>query len=125
MKVGIVGASGLVGKTFLQLIQERNFPVNHLKLFAGSRNVGKRLSFRAKQLLLEPLSESGFSGMDLVFFSAGEDISYEWAPKAVEAGAVVIDNSAAFRMQAETPLVVPEINASLLPKKTGGDYCES
>lgn len=120
MKVGIVGASGVVGRTFLQLIQERNFPVSHLKLFASSRNVGKSLSFRSEQLLLEPLSESGFHGMDLVFFSAGESISYEWALKAVEAGAVVIDNSAAFRMQAEVPLVVPEINASLLPKNQAG-----
>ena len=120
MKVGIVGASGVVGRAFLQLIQERNFPISHLKLFAGSRNVGKQLSFRAKQLPLDPLSESSFHGMDLVFFSAGEDISSEWAPKAVEAGAVVIDNSATFRMQADIPLVVPEINISSISKNKAG-----
>ena len=117
MKIGIVGASGMVGRTFLQLINERNFPVQSLKLFSSSQNKGKTLSFRSKNLVLEPLKPTSFKGLELVFFSAGEVTSYEWAPKAVEAGAVVIDNSAAFRMEENIPLVIPEINISSVPKK--------
>jgi len=120
MKVGVVGATGAVGETFLNLLEERDFPVEVLKLFASSASAGQTRLFKGDPIAVEPLNDGCFSGLDLVFFSSGDDISKSWAPRAVQAGAVVVDNSAAFRMAADVPLVVPEINSDLLPSRKVG-----
>ncbi|HMN69993.1 MAG TPA: aspartate-semialdehyde dehydrogenase [Bdellovibrionales bacterium] len=115
LNVGIVGATGMVGEVFLQLLEKRDFPVGALKLFASQRSQGHTRRFKGQNVSIDPLSADGFKGLDVVFFSSGDDISKEWAPLAVEAGAVAIDNSAAFRMAENTPLVVPEVNGDILP----------
>lgn len=112
--IGVVGATGMVGEVFLQLLQERKFPVKTLRLFASDRSAGQTREFNGKSWKVETLAENGFDGLDLVFFSSGDDISKEWAPKAARAGAVAIDNSAAFRMDPEKLLIVPEVNGHLL-----------
>lgn len=114
--VGIVGATGMVGEVFLQLLSERHFPVKTLKLFASDRSSGQTRKFQNQNVPIETLSKGCFDGLDLVFFSSGDDISKEWAPQAVSSGAVAIDNSAAFRMDPEKLLIVPEVNGQLLPK---------
>lgn len=117
VNVGIVGATGMVGEVFLQLLEERNFPVGELKLFASDRSKGQTRKFKGKDIAIDVPSEQGFKGLDLVFFSSGDDISKEWAPVAVKVGAVAVDNSAAFRMDDSKLLVVPEVNGDLLPKR--------
>lgn len=114
INIGVVGATGVVGETFLNLLEERNFPVGDLKLFASQQSLGKNRKFLDREIELQILEESCMDGLDLVFFSSGDDISQEWAPKAVASGAYAVDNSAAFRMNPEIPLVVPEVNGSLL-----------
>lgn len=116
INVGIVGATGMVGEVFLQLLEERQFPVKSLKLFASDRSKGQTRKFRGQDIEIDVPSREGFRGLDLVFFSSGDDISKEWAPVAVEEGAVAVDNSAAFRMDDSKLLVVPEVNGHLLPK---------
>ena len=110
MKIGIVGATGMVGRAFLQLMEERQFPVQTLKLYSSSKTAGRTALFRNRDIPLESLGNTSFQGLDLVFFSAGEEVSRQWAPRASQAGALVIDNSSAFRMEQGIPLVVPEIN---------------
>ncbi len=117
INVGIVGATGMVGEVFLKLLEEREFPVGKLKLFASDRSKGQTRKFKGKDYEIDVPSEEGFRGLDLVFFSSGDDISKEWAPIAVKVGAVAVDNSAAFRMDDSKLLVVPEVNGHLLPKK--------
>lgn len=109
-KVGLVGATGMVGKVFIQLIKERNFPLEELRPFASDNSQGKKIDLLGKQWEIQTLKPNCFDGLDVVFFSSGDDISKEWAPQAVRSGAYVIDNSAAFRMDKEVPLVVPEVN---------------
>lgn len=109
-RVAILGATGAVGTELLELLASRNFPLGDLKLLASPRSAGQTLSFRGEQLLVEAVSETSFDHVDLVLASAGGSTSKIWAPKAVAAGAVVIDNSSAFRMDAQVPLVVPEVN---------------
>ncbi|MBX3020816.1 MAG: aspartate-semialdehyde dehydrogenase [Bdellovibrionales bacterium] len=116
LNVGIVGATGMVGEVFLNLLEERKFPVGKLKLFASSRSQGQTRRFQGIDVEVETLSVAGFHGLDLVFFSSGDDISKEWAPIAVKAGAVAVDNSAAFRTDPDKILCVPEVNGHLLPK---------
>ena len=117
--VAIVGATGAVGLEFLAVLERRHFPVRSLRLLASPRSAGKTLPFRGEQVPVEPLSEAGLRGVELALFSAGGSVSKEWGPKAVAAGAVVVDNSSAFRMQADVPLVVPEINAGEVAKHRG------
>lgn len=117
VNVGVVGATGMVGEVFVELLQSRKFPVANLKLFASERSQGRPIEFNDQAVEIETLQEGCFNGLDLVFFSSGDDISKEWAPKAVQAGAFAVDNSAAFRMNADFPLVVPEVNADLIPPK--------
>ena len=109
--VAIVGASGAVGVEMIRTLERRNFPVGSLRLLASKRSAGKSLNFREETLTIEELTLSSFEGVDIALFSAGGGISKEWGPEAVKAGAVVVDNSSAFRMDASVPLVVPEINA--------------
>ncbi|HVK60483.1 MAG TPA: hypothetical protein VM432_02985, partial [Bdellovibrionales bacterium] len=116
INLGIVGATGVVGETFLNLIEERDFPAGEIRLFASENSKGQIKKFMDREIALQTLKEGCFDGLDLVFFSSGDDISAEWAPKAVKAGAFAVDNSAAFRMNASYPLVVPEVNGDLLPK---------
>jgi aspartate-semialdehyde dehydrogenase len=109
-RVAILGATGAVGTELMALLAERQFPVSRLKLLASPRSAGKTLPFRGQAITIEPLSDRVFDDVDIVLASAGGSISREWAPKAAAAGAIVIDNSSAFRMDATTPLVVPEVN---------------
>jgi aspartate-semialdehyde dehydrogenase len=108
--VAIVGATGAVGVEMLLCLEQRNFPLGKLKLLASSRSAGKRMTFRGEELTVEELTHDSFKDVDIALFSAGGGISKEFAPSAAAAGAVVIDNSSAFRMDADVPLVVPEIN---------------
>ncbi len=108
--VAILGATGAVGQTMIKVLEERNFPINELKLLASPRSAGKELEYMGLKYKVEPVSEKAFEGIDIALFSAGGSRSKEWAPKAVEKGAIVIDNSSAFRMDDDVPLVVPEVN---------------
>lgn len=111
-RVAILGATGAVGSELLALLEQRSFPLAALKLLASPRSAGKQIPFRGESISVEALSEHAFDDVDIVLASAGASLSREWAPKAAKAGAVVIDNSSAFRMDATIPLVVPEVNAA-------------
>ena len=108
--VAIAGATGAVGTEFLKLLEARDFPMKSLRLLASSRSAGSKLKFRGENLEVEELTPKSFKGIDIAFFSAGGSRSKEFVPYAVDSGAVVIDNSSAFRMDEKVPLVVPEIN---------------
>ena len=111
--VAIVGASGAVGHEFLRVLEEQDFPIAELRLFGSTRSAGSRLSFRGKEYEIELLSDdSDFSGVDIAFTSAGAGTSKQYADVITRHGAVMIDNSSAFRMDADVPLVVPEVNAA-------------
>jgi len=109
--VAVVGATGAVGVEMARCLEQRNFPVSELRLLASARSVGKTQKFRGQELRIQELTEASFEGVQVALFSAGGGISKHYAPIAVRAGAVVIDNSSAFRMHADVPLVIPEINA--------------
>jgi aspartate-semialdehyde dehydrogenase len=117
--IAVVGATGAVGVEILRVLERRNFPVASLKLLASRRSVGKSLEFNGKPYKVEELSAEAFKGVDIAFFSAGATRSREFIPAAKAAGAVVIDNSSAFRMDPNTPLVVPEVNPGDLRKHKG------
>lgn len=108
--IAVVGASGLVGRKMIEVLEERNFPVGRLRLFATERSVGKSIDFKGKSYPVEKLGAGVFRGIEIALFSAGAAVSKEFAPIAVKAGALVIDNSSAFRMDLKVPLVVPEVN---------------
>ncbi|HXL69818.1 MAG TPA: aspartate-semialdehyde dehydrogenase [Rhizomicrobium sp.] len=109
--VAIVGATGAVGREFIGCIESRRIDVKSLKLLASARSAGKTAPFRGQDLAIEELTDDSFEGVDIALFSAGSGISKHYAPLAVKAGAVAVDNSSAFRMDPDVPLVVPEINA--------------
>ena len=115
----IVGATGAVGEEVLKVLEQRNFPIGKLVLLASKRSAGKSVTFRGKEIPVEELTEESFNGVDMAIFSAGGSISLKFAPIAVKAGCVVIDNSSAFRMDDNVPLVVPEINAGDIKKHKG------
>jgi len=117
--VAIAGATGAVGVELLQCLEQRNFPVKELRLLASARSKGKELTFQGKPVVVGELTEEQFDGVDIAFFSAGGNISREFVPKAARRGALVIDNSSAFRMDPEVPLVVPEINPEAASKHKG------
>ena len=110
LHVAVLGASGAVGQELLLLLAERQFPVGRLTLLASPRSAGQTVEWNGQTLTIEPVSADAFNGVDVVLASAGGSVSKQWAPVAAAAGAVVIDNSSAFRMDAEVPLVVPEVN---------------
>ncbi|MFD2256931.1 aspartate-semialdehyde dehydrogenase [Luteolibacter algae] len=108
--VAIVGATGAVGVEMLLCLEQRNFQLGELTLLASARSAGKKMKFRGEEIVVKELTHDAFEGIDIALFSAGGGISLEFAPSAAAAGAVVIDNSSAFRMEEGVPLVVPEIN---------------
>lgn len=116
--VAILGATGAVGQEFINLIEERNFPFAELKLLASARSAGKKLTVAGKEYTVEEATPTSFAGIDIALFAGGA-ASKEFAPHAVKAGAVVIDNSSAFRMDPEVPLVVPEVNPEAVRKHKG------
>lgn len=118
LRLGIVGATGMVGETFLELLEERKTPISELRLFASEQSLGKKIPWRGQDIPLAVLTPGCFKGLDVVFFSSGDNISKEWAPLAAKDGAYAIDNSAAFRMDLGTALVVPEINFKHIKNKT-------
>ena len=119
MKVAIAGATGAVGADLIGLLEQRNFPVSELRLLASARSVGKTLTFKGQEIKVAELTHNSFKGIDLALFSAGAGRSLEFAPSAVKAGAVVVDNSSAFRMESSIPLVVPEVNPEEAFKHNG------
>jgi len=118
LNVGLVGATGMVGETFIELLEERNFPVQLLRPFASQNSLGKNIILQNKSYPIETLAKGCFEGLDLVFFSSGDEVSLEWAPQAVKSGAFAIDNSAAFRSNPDYPLIVPEVNIEDIPSKS-------
>ena len=119
LTVAIAGATGVVGSTVRQILEERDFPVGVLRPLASERSQGRRLPFRGEEVVVERLTADAFEGVDLAFFAAGGSVSTEFAPAAVRAGAVVIDKSSVFRQQDGVPLVVPEVNADHLDAHRG------
>ncbi len=117
--LAIAGVTGAVGQEFLKILEERDFPFDSLKMLASSRSAGKKIEFKGKEYTVEELTEKSFERVDIVLFSAGGARSKQFAPAAVEAGAVVVDNSSAFRMDADVPLVIPEINAEAIAGHKG------
>ncbi|MCF7934953.1 MAG: aspartate-semialdehyde dehydrogenase [Synergistales bacterium] len=110
MRVAVLGATGLVGGEMCSILEERSFPVDSLVPLASERSAGRSVSFAGERVEVCPVSAEAFDGVDIALFSAGAGVSREWAPVAAEAGAVVIDNSSAWRMEPDVPLVVPEVN---------------
>ena len=108
--IAVLGATGAVGKTMLKVLEERSFPVGEIRLLASEKSAGKEIEFMGIKYKVQPVSPEAFEGIDIALFSAGGSRSKQWAPVAVEKGAVVIDNSSAFRMENDVPLVVPEVN---------------
>lgn len=108
--VAIAGATGAVGELMIQVLEERNFPVGEMRFLASSRSAGKVLKWKGNDLAIQEMTKDSFKGIDIALFSAGGGRSKEFAPAAVDAGAVVVDNSSAFRMEDDVPLVVPEVN---------------
>jgi aspartate-semialdehyde dehydrogenase len=117
--VAIMGATGAVGEEIRRILEQRDFPLASLKLLASSRSAGKQLEFRGEKLTVEELAPESFEGVDIVLASAGGSISKQFAPEAVKRGAVVVDNTSAFRMEPDVPLVVPEVNSHAIKEHKG------
>ncbi len=117
--VAVAGATGAVGVEIIKCLEQRRFPLKQLKLLASARSAGKTLSFRGQPLPVEELTDQSLEGVQIALFSAGGSISRRFAPVAVSKGAIVVDNSSAFRMDAQVPLVVPEINAQEIARHNG------
>ena len=118
-KLAIVGATGAVGQEMLKVLEKRDFPYDELVLLASARSAGKKITFRGKEYTVQELTENAFEGIDLALFSAGGSITKKFAPAAVKAGTIVVDNSSAYRMDPEVPLIVPEINPEDAKKHKG------
>jgi aspartate-semialdehyde dehydrogenase len=117
--VAIAGVTGAVGQEFLSIIEERDFPFDSIKMLASSRSAGKTIQFKGKEYVVEQMTDKSFDRVDIALFSAGADRSKTFAPAAVKAGAVVVDNSSAFRMAPDVPLVIPEINPQMIKEHKG------
>jgi aspartate-semialdehyde dehydrogenase len=117
--LAIAGVTGAVGQEFLGILEERDFPFDSLKMLASSRSAGKKIEFKGKEYTVEELTKKSFSRVDIALFSAGASRSKEFGPAAVEAGTVVVDNSSAFRMDVDVPLVIPEINPQAIKDNKG------
>jgi aspartate-semialdehyde dehydrogenase len=119
VNVAIAGATGAVGQEFLAVLAERDFPIRNIKFLASARSAGKTIEFKGKSYTIEELRHDSFKDVKIAFFSAGGSVSKEYAPSAVKAGAVVVDNTSAFRMKDGVPLVVPEVNPDQIHKHNG------
>ena len=119
IRVAIMGATGAVGQEFLGLLRERHFPISELRLLASARSAGKTMRFGEDNVEVQELTHGSFEGIDLVLASAGGSISKEFAPSAVKAGAVVVDNTSYYRMHEDVPLVIPEINPEAMENHKG------
>ncbi len=117
--IGIIGATGAVGTEMIRVLEARDFPVSELHLFASINSTGKRLTFRGESITIEELTAASFSKLDIALFSAGSEISKSWRSEAASADCIMIDNSSAFRMDSDVPLVIPEINAGDLKDHHG------
>lgn len=117
--LAIAGVTGAVGQEFLSILEERDFPFDSLKMLASSRSAGKKIEFKGKTYIVEELTKNSFDRIDIALFSAGASRSKEFGPAAVDAGAVVVDNSSAFRMDPDVPLVIPEINPQVIKDNNG------
>lgn len=118
-RIGVLGATGLVGEVLLRILDERDFPTDELRAFASERSAGRRLAWRGEEVALEVPAEGRFRDLDLVFTASGSDVAREWVPRIRAEGPVVIDNSSAFRQDPHVPLVIPEINAHALRDHRG------
>jgi len=118
-RVAIAGATGAVGVEFLRCLEERPFPLASLRLLASARSRGKKMTFAGREIEVEEMTKDSFAGIDIAFFSAGGSLSKEFGPIAAKAGAVVVDNSSAFRMDPAVPLVIPEINPDAIASHRG------
>ncbi len=118
-RVAIMGATGAVGTELLKILEERNFPIKSLKLLASARSAGKKLLFKGQELVVETLTHESFKDIDIVLASAGGKLSRDFAPSAVKAGAIVVDNTSYFRMDPKVPLVIPEINPEAIATHQG------
>ena len=118
--IAVAGATGVVGQQMLKVLEERDFPIKSLKLLASPRSKGKTLSFKGEDITVEVLSEDSFNDVDIALFSAGGGTSKKFAPHAAEAGVIVVDNSSAWRMDEQVPLVVPEVNAEATQNRPKG-----
>ena len=118
-RLAIAGVTGAVGQEFLDILKEKEFPFDSLKMLASVRSAGKKIKFKNKEYIVEELTEKSFDDVDIALFSAGGSRSKEFAPAALKAGAVVVDNSSAFRMDPEVPLVIPEINPEAIKRHKG------
>ena len=120
IRLAIVGATGLVGRTVLKVLEEKNLPVSEYVLFASAKSAGKKLKFMGKDYIVQGLNELSFdSGFDYAIFSAGGSTSKKYAPIAASKGCIVVDNSSAFRMENDVPLVVPEVNPEEIANNKG------
>jgi aspartate-semialdehyde dehydrogenase len=117
--VAVIGATGAVGVEMVQCLEKRRFPLSSLRLFASARSAGQRMSYAGQSILIEELREDALNGIDIALFSAGGSISKRFAPLMAAAGTIVVDNSSAFRMEPQVPLVVPEINSSAISEHQG------
>ena len=117
--VAIVGITGAVGQEMIQCLEKRNFPISKITLLATARSAGKKVSFKGEEIAVQELTTNSFDGVDIALFSAGGGISKEFAPSAIESGTVVIDNSSAFRMDPDVPLIIPEINPEAINPNKG------
>jgi aspartate-semialdehyde dehydrogenase len=117
--LAIAGVTGAVGQEFLAILEQRDFPFDSLKVLASSRSKGKKITFKKKDYIVEEMTKDSFEGVNIALFSAGASRSREFAPAAVQAGAVVVDNSSAFRMVPDVPLVIPEINPQKIKEHKG------
>jgi aspartate-semialdehyde dehydrogenase len=118
-EVAIVGATGVVGQEFIKVLGQRNFPMNSLHLLASDRSAGKKISVNHEEMEVKEASPHSFDGIDIALFSAGSEVSLHFSPIAAKAGAVVVDNSSAFRMESDVPLVVPEVNPNDVKEHKG------
>ncbi|ARI77456.1 aspartate-semialdehyde dehydrogenase [Halobacillus mangrovi] len=117
--VAVVGATGAVGQKMLETLEDRNFPINELKLLSSSRSAGSKMKYKEQELVVEEATPESFEGIDIALFSAGGSVSKKFAPEAVKRGAVVIDNTSAYRMAQDVPLVVPEVNEADIQNHQG------
>ena len=108
--IAVAGATGAVGAEFVSVLEKRNFPVKNIKFLASARSVGKKITFKGEEFAVEEMTKDSFKGMDVALFSAGGSQSKIYAQSCVDAGCVMVDNSSAFRMTPDVPLVIPEIN---------------